>query len=230
MADEQVPYGFWFRRYAPFTRFGDIGIGEFEGDTRTQASGAIGDPSRTYGCVLFNQSEAVRANAGSSGTTLFGVLGGSVHGTAKVKMTFTKKASTGAVEFSAYTEGGNPLVPGAPDIDTYVNVKANFSTPGQLKISGDVLGDNFPNLEVFVYCYRSKLSAILIDGRTTGGRDSGPAARLFGTHATHRIAKFDVSLPIDGTGRLTGSRTAAATTLTEYPAIKPLPRENGFKL
>ena len=229
MPEDQIPYGLWFRRYAPFTRFGSIGIGEFEGDTRTQASGTISDPSRTYGCVLFNQSEAVKASAGSSGSTLFGVLGGSVSATAKVKMTFTKKESTGAVEFSAYTEGGNPLVPGAPDIDTYVNVKAAFST-GQLNISGDVLGDNFPNLEVFVYCYRSKKSAIIVDGRTTGGRDSGPAARLFGTHSTHRIAKFDVSLPLDSIGRLTAARTAAATTLTEYPAAKPLPRENGLKL
>ena len=230
MADDQIPYGLWFRRYAPFATFGNIGIGSFEGDTRTQASGAIGDTSRTYGCVLFNRSEAVRAYAGSSGTVLFGLLGGSIHGMAKVKIAFAKKPSSGAIEFSAATEGGNPLVPGAPDIDTYVNVKASFSTPGQLNISGDVLGDNFPNLEVFLYCYRSKLSAILVDGRTTGGRDSGPGSRLFGTHATHRIAKFDVSLPIDGTGRLTGSRTAAASSLTEYPAIKPPPREYGLKL
>jgi hypothetical protein len=229
MSNDQIPYGLWFRRYAPFATFGNIGVGSFEGDTRTQASGSIGDTSRTYGCVLFNRSEAVRAYAGSSGTVLFGLLGGSIHGMATVKMAFSRKPSS-AVEFSAATEGGNPLVPGAPDIDTFVNVKADFSTPGRLAISGEVLGDNFPNLEVFLYCYRSQQSAILVDGRTTGGRDSGPGSRLFGTHATHRIAKFDASLPIDSVGRLTGSHKAPASTLTEYPASKPLQREYGLKL
>lgn len=231
MSDEQIPYGLWFRRYAPFATFGNIGIGEFEGDTRAQASGSISDTSRTYGCVLFNSSQAVRAYGGSSGTVLFGALGGSIHGMATVKTVFRRILSkTGAVEFSASTEGGNPLVPGAPEIDTMVTAKIDFSTPNRMAISGEVFGDNFPNLEVFVYCYRSRTSAILVDGRTTGGRDSGPGSRLFGSHTTHRIAKFDASLSLDGSGRLTGAYKATSSTLTDYPASKPLQREYSLKL
>lgn len=121
-------------------------------------------------------------------------------------------------------------MPGAPDIDTFVVVKADFSTSGCMAISSEVLGDNFPNLEVFLYCYRSRTSAILVDGRTSGGRYSGPGSRLFGTHATHRIAKFDASLSLDSAGRLTGGHKAPATTLTDYPATKLPQREYGLKL
>lgn len=231
MADDQIPYGLWFRRYAPFATFGNIGIGEFEGDTRTQASGSISDSSRTYGCVLFSRTEAVRAYGGSSGTILFPKLGGPIHGMATVKTAFRKGASkTTGIAFSASTEGGNPLVPGAPEIDTGVNVEVDFSTPYRMAISGEVFGDNFPNLEVFVYCYRSRTSVILVDGRTTGGRDSGPGSRLFGSHATHRIARFDVSVSLDGAGRITGSYKAPASTLTDYPSIKLPQREMGLKL
>ncbi|MBM3623548.1 MAG: hypothetical protein FJX20_23000 [Alphaproteobacteria bacterium] len=231
MSDERIPYGLWFRRYAPFTTFGDIGVGTFEGDTRTQASGSISDTSRTYGCVYFDSSRAVRAIGGSSGTILFGTFGGSIHGMADVKTVFRRILSkSGAIEFSASTEGGNPLVPGAPEIDTMVTAKIDFSTANRMTISGEVHGDNFPNLEVFVHCYRSRTSAILVDGRTTGGRDSGPGTRLFGSHATHRIAKFDAALSLDGSGRLTGAYKATSSTLTDYPSIKPLQREMGLKL
>jgi len=232
MPDDQIPYGLWFRRYAPFATFGSIGIGEFEGDTRTSASGTISDSSRTYGCVLFSRTEAVRVNGGSSGTILFPKFGGPIHGMATVKTTFRKglSKSRGTIAFSASTEGGNPLVPGAPEIDTGVNVEVDFSGQNRMNISGEVYGDNFPNLEVFVYCYRSRTSVILVDGRTTGGRDSGPGSRLFGSHATHRIAGFDVSVSLDGAGRITGTYKAPASTLTDYPSIKLPQREYGFKL
>jgi hypothetical protein len=82
----------------------------------------------------------------------------------------------------------------------------------------------------FLYCYRSRTSAILVDGRTTGGRDSGPGSRLFGSHATHRIATFDASLSIDSTGRLAGAYKAAPSTLTDYPSLKLPQREYGLKL
>lgn len=232
MSDDQIPYGLWFRRYAPFATFGSIGIGEFEGDTRTQASGSISDSSRTYGCVLFTRTQAVRAYGGSSGTVLFPKFGGPISGMASVKTAFSRGASkmSGAISFTAGTEGGNPLVPGAPDIDTVVNVDVDFSGPQRMNISGEVFGDNFPNLEVFVYCYRSRASVILVDGRTTGGRDSGPGSRLFGTHTTHRIARFDVTLSLDGAGSITGAYKAPASTLTDYPSIKLPQREMGFKL
>jgi len=150
---------------------------------------------------------------------------------ADVKTVFRRILSkSGAIEFSASTEGGNPLVPGAPEIDTMVTAKIDFSTANRMTISGEVHGDNFPNLEVFVHCYRSRTSAILVDGRTTGGRDSGPGTRLFGSHATHRIAKFDAALSLDGSGRLTGAYKATSSTLTDYPSIKPLQREMGLKL
>lgn len=231
MSDDQIPYGLWFRRYAPFATFGSVGIGEFEGDTRTSASGSISDSSRTYGCVLFDRSRAVRANGGSSGTILFPKFGGPIHGMATVKTVFRLILSkTGAIEFTAGTEGGNPLVPGAPEIDTVVTAKIDFSTPNRMAISGEVFGDNFPNLEVFVHCYRSRTSAILVDGRTTGGRDSGPGTRLFGAHTTHRIAKFDAALSLDGAGRLTGAYKATASTLSEYPSFKIPQREMGLRL
>ncbi|MCB1781883.1 MAG: hypothetical protein KDJ34_17710 [Candidatus Competibacteraceae bacterium] len=193
-------FGLFFRRYAPFETFG---LG-FEGDKRTKASTSLQATSRTYGWVAFNQFEILHQFADSSGTNYHSSVWGDITGHSKVsmKVTRSKLAGPGLIEFSASTAGANPLVPGAPDIDTSVTVRIDFSKNKSMIISGKVFGDDFPNLEVFLKCYRSNHTALLVDGRTTGGRNTGPFARLAGSHSNQLLCLLNANLPLTEKGTL----------------------------
>jgi hypothetical protein len=114
----------------------------------------------------------------------------------------------------ANTAASMPLLPGSPDINTYVNVRIDFGMAKLLRLDGEVLGDNFPSLEVFVLCYRSARTALLVDGRTTGGRDTGPIMRVPGAHAGQSLAKFQVKLPLNDKGELASNTTVGSITLS----------------
>jgi hypothetical protein len=47
-------------------------------------------------------------------------------------------------------EGANPLVPHSPNIDVLVDVTAQYQAPLGVCFEGNVLGDGFPNAEMFV--------------------------------------------------------------------------------
>lgn len=165
--DQKYPtYGLYFRRYAPFDTFG---IPSFEGDRRTGASTSLKATSRTYGCVMFNQFEIVNGFVGTSGTHYHSSIFGEIVGSSKVSGTRarTRLAGPGLIEFEASSAGGNPLIPGAPDIDTYLIARFDFGfgSPPLMRISGEVFGDNFPNLEVFLVCYRTANTALLTAAR-----------------------------------------------------------------
>jgi hypothetical protein len=217
-------FGLYFRRYAPFDTFGAniIALGQrFEGDKRRAASTSLKATSRTYGCVMFNMYGIVYRMAGSSGTRFHPLLFREIVGMAKVSMTVVRSnlAGPGLFEFTASTAGSNPLVPKSPDIDTIIKARVDFGKPRVLRLDGEVFGDNFPNLEVFLVCYRSAHTALLIDGRTTGGRDTGPYTRLLGSHSGHSLGRFSVALALNETGELASNYTASPTTLPDYPAL-----------
>jgi hypothetical protein len=214
-------FGLYFRRYAPFDTFGanPLGMGQrFEGDKRTAASTSLKASSRTYGIVMFNRNGIVYQISGSSGTEIHPLLWGDIVGMAKVAMTVVRTTLAGPslFEFTASTAGANPLVPKSPDIDTIVKARVDFGTPGLLRLDGEAFGDNFPNLEVFLLCYRSTHTALLIDGRTTGGRDTGPYTRLFGSHSGHSLGRFSVSLGLNQKGELASDYRSSPTTLPDY--------------
>lgn len=208
MQDTRFPaFALHFRRYAPFKTFGRVNPlgGSFEGDVRTGPSTDIGASCRTYGCVVFNQFGILNRSAGASPTTLFAVAAPDVVDAATVKSTAVRSTLSGPklFGFKAHTEGSNPVVPLSPNIDTTVSVRIDFGSDGFMKISGGVKGDNFPNLEVFITCLRSKNTALLVDGRTTGGRDTGVLFRLPGGGKDHHLAGINASLPLASKGTLT---------------------------
>jgi hypothetical protein len=201
-------FGLYFRRYAPFEKFG---IPSFKGDSRTEASTSLRVSSRTYGCVLFNQFEVLNSFAGSSGTEDANLI---LHGLERKKMakvsffaTRDQEEGPGLISFTASTAGSNPLMPGAPDIDTKVHVRVDWGASNAMKVNGKVEGDDFPNLEVFIRCYQSGNSALLVDGRTTRNRYTGPMS-LFGSGAT--LCTFLATIPLSDKGTFVGEAKYAA--------------------
>jgi hypothetical protein len=207
-AQAHPPFGLYFRRYAPFDTFG---FG-FEGDKRSGPSTSLKDTSRTYGCLMFNRAEVFYWFAGTSGTHRDTLLWGRITGFSNVRMNVIVRPGEGPgrVDFTASTAGNMPLLPKTPDIDTRVSVLAEFRSDG-VRIFGTAFGDTFPNLEVFLLCYRSGRTALLMDGRTSGGRNTGPLTRLPG--AGVYLGFFDRQLKLDGKGELAMNYTTFATDL-----------------
>jgi hypothetical protein len=208
------PLGVVFRRYAPFKTFG---VPSFKGDGRTSASTSLQATSRTYGIVIFDGNNLLHNFSGSSGTHYDSLVWGRIQKTANIAKTAVRSTLHGPdlIEFEASTAGGNPLIPGSPDIDTFIKLRCDFGfhNPPVLRLAGEAFGDNFPNLEVFIYCYRSKNTALLIDGRTTGGRRTGPMTRLAGSHRNQSLGKITATLALTADGQLARSTTAAPTTM-----------------
>lgn len=219
--DKNYPvFGLYFRRYAPFARFGrlnplTVGFGYFGGDDRGVSQAPGGVTSRTYGIVVFNRFGQGEMWAGSSGTEFHPAIGAVIHAMAKVNRTLVRNTINGPHRFGfrASTAGSNPLVPASPDINTYVDVVIDFGLSNYLRISGQAFGDNFPNLEVFLLCYRSSHSALLLDGQTSGGRNLGPSTRLFGVSESYSLGRFSASLVLDQNGQLAANSTVGPTKM-----------------
>jgi hypothetical protein len=210
---------FWFRRYAPFDKFGGATGFEFEGDHREGPSTSPSATSRTYACLFVNRSEVLYGFSGSSGTRFLGysawtggllgirmmmeVINKDTKGAfayADVSLDVAEHNASNYVSFTASTAGANPLVPGSPDIDTIVKASFFFNHPKTLVVQGEVFGDNFPNLEIFLSS--RSLSWLLLDFRTTGWQDTGPITRLLGSHDDQSLGKFSASLPLNDKGEL----------------------------
>ena len=90
------------------------------------------------------------------------------------------------------------MIPGAPSIDTYVDIHIVFRSQA-LVVSGSVRGDDFPNAEVFVTDAAGG-SILLFEFGTTGGQSTGPIARLVGEHSSQILGTFSsrISLMRDG--------------------------------
>jgi hypothetical protein len=216
-------YVLCFRRYAPFDQFGVA----FEGDHRASGSTSWKATSRTYGCLFFNRSEILYGFAGSSGSRWAGkasvvslalrTLGFTTTDAAfaDVSLDVVENVRPSVIAFSASTAGSNPLLPGAPDINTTVKMQFDFTKKGVLSINGGAFGDNFPNLEVFLVSPAGK-SALLIDGRTTGGKDTGPSTRLPGSHDDHPLGQCHISLQLNDRGELISDFRTLPTTLPDY--------------
>jgi hypothetical protein len=116
----------------------------------------------------------------------------------------------GNISFTAYTAGSNPCVPGAPDIDTFVDLDAVFSM-SSVVFSGKVRGDSFPNAEVWVYDGTVNPGYVLLfDFRTGGGQNTGPAT-LFGSGKSNVLGTFQVTIPTDKSGRFLNCSIAGTT-------------------
>jgi hypothetical protein len=182
-------YGLFFRRYAPFDTFG----GGFEGDHRTAASTRLTDTARTVGALNFAPGNVGNMRGESSGTTFAG-LGAYVErllGRHFSKVTSSVSVSTRSLDclrFTAQTAGANPMVPGAPAIDTFLDMTVLFRKQA-LVLEGTLRGDSFPNAEVFVTDARGQ-SVLLLAYATDAGRNTGPMTRLAGDHSEQRLGSF----------------------------------------
>ncbi len=198
-----MAYTLVFRRYAPFTTFG----GGFEGDVRTGPSTSPSASSRTIGTVPFDPS-GPGILVGSSSGTAYG-SGPKKYSKVTVKLV-NKPAVPNELNFTASTAGANPMVPGAPDIDTFVDIKVAFGG-SLMRFSGAVRGDNFPNAEVLVFD-DAGTGALLFDYRTSGGRNTGPFTRLMGDGAGQTLGSFGpIAIPIDGGGNFMASVVCPTT-------------------
>lgn len=188
-------YWIVYRRYAPFESFG----GGFEGDNRAEASTKLTDTARTIGAVTIAPNYIGDVYGFSSGSRYVGA-GNRVSkliGQHFSKVTSSVSASTkslGCLRFTAQSSGSNPMIP-APAIDTFLDVSVAFSARG-MQIEGTVRGDDFPNAEVFIVD-RVGNSAMLFDFKTTGGKETGPITRLWGSHDKQCLGTFCEKFMLD---------------------------------
>ena len=186
------------RRYAPFAEFG---FG-FEGDTRTEATTSPTATARTVGVVEFDAKSVRGYRSFSDGTEFLGVGNwlaakiGKKYSNVKSGVTEITKGPN-RISFTVFTAGSNPLLPGAPDIDTFVDFTATFdAASGNTRYEGTVRGDSFPNAEVFVI-ENSAREVLLFDFRTAGGKNTGPG-RIIGEHANLSLGTFSVNSVANG--------------------------------
>ena len=87
--------------------------------------------------------------------------------------TITFPTGQGSGNFVLELKGADPLVL-APNIDDYLNLTGNVTTePGQVCYSGNLSGDEFPNIEVFVINSKGEAKT-LVTYATSYNRNAGP--------------------------------------------------------
>ena len=201
-------FGLHFRRYAPFETFG---IPSFKGDTRKTASTSLQVTSRTHGFVLFSESGILNQVGSSSGThdanLVLTFLDRSAMSSVSISAIRSNLAGPGQLGFTAKTAGSNPLIPASPDIDTRVEITVDWGSGKMMQIRGKVAGDDFPNLEVFIHCYGSRKSALLVDGRTSRGGRIGPFS-LPGSGG--HLCSFNATIPLNNQGFFIHDKTCAS--------------------
>jgi hypothetical protein len=208
-----------FRRYAPFEVFG---FG-FEGDNRSGPSVSLSSTARTIGIVEFIRGDIVSFRSFSSGTRFLGSTTavlvspvGTIFEMARgqkfsnVTKTLTRMVTPDSIGLSASTAGANPLVPGAPDIDTFVDFNVQW-IGSNLVMQGRVRGDDFPNAEVFVLD-SAGTACLLFDGRTTKDKDAGPMTELAGSHETQILGAYFAAMNLTSGGDFTAARTSCPVT------------------
>lgn len=165
----------YIRSFAPFFSFG----GGFHGDDRSFSTD-LEDSSRISGKVTINVStrEVGTSSVVSSPTFCVGMPCGLAFGTKVVRGTPTISAEKmDASTIMISVAGSNPMVPLSPNID--LELKLTISTTGEM--SGVLVGDAFPNAEVFTVDENGR-SKMLLTLSTDGGPMSGPGTYLPGNN------------------------------------------------
>lgn len=177
-------YTLVYKRYAPFTSFG----GGFHGDGVAGANRSRS--ARTWTFVDFELGVGVTRSRGHSDPTSHRLLGKST-GVPTIKTNVTTNTATKLV-FESHCAGSNPLVPGAPPIDTFMFMTFE-TTPGGLQVVGTMNGDDFPNGEVFLdindTVRQMSRCELLCHFATSGGRNTGPV-RLINQNKHTIIARI----------------------------------------
>jgi hypothetical protein len=197
------------RRFAPFYTFG----GGFEGDAKSRhisranegTGGFTSDPSATSRTSLSVNVDGLLSDAAALADPSHNVhfqrtLRAQVH------VTNTSEAASAVDgEIDATSAGANPLVPGAPDIDTDIQLTYELQ-PGALELQGTVWGDRFPNAEL-IASDRNGAALVLGEFQTEGHAVSG-VLQLIGD--APRIPEFELmtlhaEIPLDSSNNFAGS-------------------------
>lgn len=171
-----MSYELIFKRYAPFSSFG----GGFHGDGRSTPS--VDGSARVWGMVTFAVGAGVIKYSAKSSPT-YHIAAPSIVTTQTPGMTVSVTVNTPQrLSFVAHTAGSNPMVPGAPDIDTFLDLDMEICD-GAPVLSVRMRGDAFPNGEAFVRKDGGAVETV-IDFQTPYGGLAGPAFHLMGTHSS----------------------------------------------
>ncbi|MBM7069608.1 hypothetical protein [Actibacterium sp. 188UL27-1] len=185
------------KRYAPFTTFG----GGYHGDGRNSAK--LAGSARTWGFITFDlETGVIKKSALSSPTWKTAKPEEKKTQTPRITVTTRSFQAGKELNFTAHTEGSNPMVKGSPDIDTFIDIRYRSG-----KIDGCLRGDDFPNAEVFLVqgeltASQQKTSPACIDAQelchfqTKWGPNRGPFTRLFGAHAKQFLKAFNADICI----------------------------------
>lgn len=194
------------RRFAPFREFSG-----FEGDNRSFSS----SDAVTYKTGLFVTFDL------ASGKITEGPVGNSTgtrrpggdaktYGSVGVKLNQVQ-GDIGRITFSIKFAGSNPGTEGffgrmvgllSPNIDTQLEFVA-FLKGGGLFVAGQLLGDGFPNAEVFVRDNRRQ-GHMLLQFQTPHGPTLGPLTRL-PFDGTRRLGQFKEGIRLNDRLQFNGS-------------------------
>ncbi|MDA9004121.1 hypothetical protein N9J26_01385 [bacterium] len=142
--------------------------------------------ARTSGYITFDFSSGVTNQYGQSGLT-YHTLRPSKQEVGTTRITVKNiNLSKNSLTFFASTAGSNPLMKGAPDIDTFVRIKIELVNKA-LKVDGEVFGDDFPSTAIFIKNNISREHVCIFHNTTTAGKNIGPFTRLFGSHESQSL-------------------------------------------
>lgn len=207
----------WLRCYAPFKSFG----GGYDGDAREEST----DVTKTSRVVFVLTIDYARMSMAkpatarcdeSHGRGLFPMLMSLPAMSAAGDWRHGVVTGRGNARFTILTEpvgrpgqglaaaihvwAGNPLVPIAPDIDVQLNLKLKKDVDTALLASGNLMGDAFPNSELFLRDATGRTS--LLHAYRTPGGIYGPFSYLPGSN-TRPMGAFGKRLKTTSTGLLT---------------------------
>ena len=163
----------YLRSFAPWPWFGPDPIHFcisdcFKGDNRSFSTSTESSvTSRVNGIVDFGLPGMIVISKRAYSDLSFDIAGRK----GKAQPTITA-SSNGNGGLHVEIAGSNPLVFGAPDIDTKLNVNGQFGG-AQSCYSGHLYGDAFPNSEAFLVNSQKEAEALITFG-TTEDRNLGP--------------------------------------------------------
>lgn len=195
MKPEKYQFQLVVRTFIPHASF----MG-FMGDNR----GFSMSPHATYRTGMFivfdlSTGRVTETPAGNSTGTRRNVSDPKAYADVRVKVEHWQ-GDRGRILLSVHMEGSDPLVPGAPDVDTDIVMTA-FLKDGNLFTTGEVIGDAFPSTEAFLRDYQRTGHELLYFPTPYSG--SG-VIRLLGA-GTRRLGRFKAGITLDEKARFIGT-------------------------
>lgn len=190
------------RTFAPWPSFGGFGVLYFEEDNRSFSTSPDAT-FRTGGFLVFDLDPGSISEGPvgiSSGTRFHDSTDPKVFSDVLAKVSQVK-SDEGRIAFRFDTMGANPMVPLSPDIDIKLNFVA-FIVGNNLSFAGKLLGDGFPNAEIYIRDNKGNPFSLLTF-QTDHGPNAGPIT-LIGD-GTDPMGNFQFGILLDDDHTFIGS-------------------------